>query len=362
MITEGKVSIEMGEGVFYNPRMEMNRDITIAVIEALPDVKTYVDAMAASGIRGIRVKKEVSRDIDVTVNDWDAGAYELIKRNADQNGVSVNITNKGANTLLSSTQYDFVDIDPFGTPSPYIDSVCRASKRAMGITATDTAPLCGAHLKAGIRTYGAYPVKTEYYQEIGLRVLMGKVVREEAKYDRAVKPLLCHATEHYVRLYLGIDHSLASADRMMSDMGFIVNCSACRYRFELRGLAVHAPEKCPVCGAKTKVAGPLWLGPTKDNEFVGKVIGILEKGQFNKKERAVRLLRLVKGEIDTPTFYDHHVLCRDLKATPTDILVLLEALWAQGYEASRTHYTGVSFKTNAPVDVIKGTTLRLNDP
>ncbi len=230
----------------------------------------------------------------------------------------------------------------------------------MGITATDTAPLCGAHLKSGIRTYGAYPLKTEYYAEMGLRVLMGKVVREEAKYDRSLKPLLCHTTEHFVRLYLGVSHGRADADKMMGEMGFIVHCFKCKNRYELRGLAVQAPEACPVCGAKTKIGGPIWLGATKDNAFVEKVIGVLEQGRFNKKERAIRMLRTIKSELDTPTFYDQHVICRDLKATPTDIIKLLDALQEQGYDASRTHYLGVGFKTNAPINVIRGIILRLS--
>jgi len=353
VIREGKVAIEMGEKVFYNPRMEMNRDITVACLMCLPDVKSYVDAMAASGIRGIRIKKEVLREIDVTVNDWDAGAYELIRHNAEANGVTVNVSNRGANTLLSSTQYDFVDIDPFGTPSPYIDSVCRASKRAMGITATDTAPLCGAHLRSGMRKYGAFPVKTEYYPEIGLRVLLGKVVREEAKYDRAVKPLLCHATEHYVRLYLAVEHGVVPADRMLDQMGFILDCSHCHFRELLPGLAVLPPDRCPNCGAKVRIAGPLWLGAIKDNTFVSQVLGVMNTGEFGKQERAVRLLETILGEIDVPTFYDHHKICRDLRATPTTVEVLLDALRGVGFQASRTHFSGIGFRTDAPVNIVK---------
>ena len=361
IVKEGRVSIEVTDNVFYNPRMEMNRDITVACLEALPEVSTYVDAMAASGIRGIRVKKEVPRDIEVTANDWDEPACELIKRNAERNGVRVKVSRSGANTLLSSTQFDFVDLDPFGTPAPYINAACWASKRAMGVTATDTAPLCGAHLRSGIRTYAAYPLKTEYYAEMGLRVLLGKVAREEAKYDRALKPLLCYTAEHYIRLYLGVTHGRADADKMMKNLGLIVHCFACRNRYALMGLAVQAPDTCPVCGAKTKAGGPLWLGATKEGEFVQKAIDALEKGEFNTRERAVRLLGLVREELDTPTFYDQHVVCRDLKATPTDILKLLEALKGQGYAASRTHYAGVGFKTDAPINVVRGTILSLSD-
>jgi len=102
IVKEGRVVIDTGEA-FYNPRMEMNRDITVACLEALPDITTYIDVMSASGIRGIRVKKEVSRDIEVTSNDWDEPACELIKRNAETNGVSIEISNCGANTLALSS-------------------------------------------------------------------------------------------------------------------------------------------------------------------------------------------------------------------------------------------------------------------
>ncbi len=361
-IREGQVVIEMGEGVFYNPRMEMNRDISVACVACLPAVKTYVDAMAASGIRGIRVKKEVPREVDVTVNDWDAGAFGLIGQNAALNDVAVNVSNRGANTLLSCTQFDYVDLDPFGTPAPYIDSTCRAAKVAMAVTATDTAPLCGAHMRAGMRRYAARPVKTEYYHEVGLRILLGKVVREQAKYDKAVRPLLCHATEHYVRLYLEVQHGVTFADQMVDRLGFLVHCFKCHSHSFLYGLVVNAPETCPVCGGKVQIGGPMWLGATKDDGFVECVIDTIEAGPFGKKERALRMLRVIREEIDVPMYYDHHIICRDLKATPTAIGVLIDALRAQGFRASRTHYSGVGFKTDAPANEVKATILRLSPP
>jgi tRNA (guanine26-N2/guanine27-N2)-dimethyltransferase len=359
-IKEGQVTIEMGEGVFYNPRMEMNRDISVACLSNLPGVKTYVDGMAASGIRGIRMKKEVPRELEVTVNDWDAGAYELIGKNAALNGVEVNVSNWGANTLLSCTQFDFVDLDPFGTPAPYIDSTCRSAKVVMAVTATDTAPLCGAHPRAGIRRYASRPLKTPYYPEVGLRTLLGKVAREQAKYDKAVRPLLCHAAEHYIRLYLEVRHGVVYSDAMVDQLGFLLHCSTCHYHDLPPGTAVIVPDRCPVCGSRSSVGGPLWLGPTKDDDFVGCVAATIAAGTFGTKKWALRLLEAIGGEIDVPMFYDQHVLCRDMKATPTSISVLIEALQGQGFRASRTHYSGVGFKTDAPINDIRATIRRLS--
>ena len=359
-IREGQVTIEMGEGVFYNPRMEMNRDISVACLSCLPGVKTYVDAMAASGIRGIRMKKEVPHELEVTVNDWDAGAYELIGKNAALNDVSVSISNRGANTLLSCTQFDFVDLDPFGTPAPYIDATCRSAKMVMAVTATDTAPLCGAHLRAGIRRYASRPLKTPYYPEVGLRTLLGKVAREQAKYDKAVRPLLCHATEHYVRLYLEVQHGVIFSDRMVDQVGFLVHCPACHYHDLRPGVAVPLPDRCPVCGSRAQAGGPLWLGATRDDDFVGRVKAVIAGGAFGSKERALRLLNLIHAEIDVPMYYDQHILCRDMKATPTAIGVLIDALRAQGFRASRTHYSGTGFKTDAPINEVRAAIWRLS--
>jgi tRNA (guanine26-N2/guanine27-N2)-dimethyltransferase len=316
--------------------------------------------MSASGIRGIRMKKEVPREMDVTINDWDAGAYELLRKNADLNSVDVNVSNRGANTLLSCTQFDFVDLDPFGTPAPYVDSTCRSAKVAMGVTATDTAPLCGAHLRAGIRRYASRPLKTPYYPEVGLRTLLGKVAREQAKYDKAVRPLLCHATEHYVRLYLEVQHGVACADRMVDQLGFLQHCPTCHYHDLRPGTAVSVPDRCPVCGCRASVGGPLWLGPTKDDDFVARVTATVAAGEFGSKVRALRLLETIGGEIEVPMYYDQHILCRDMKVTPTAISVLLDALRGQGFRASRTHFSGIGFKTDAPVNEIRAAIWRLS--
>jgi tRNA (guanine26-N2/guanine27-N2)-dimethyltransferase len=316
--------------------------------------------MAASGIRGIRMKKEVPRELDVTVNDWDAGAYELIGKNAALNGVEVNVSNRGANTLLSCTQFDFVDLDPFGTPAPYIDSTCRSAKVVMGVTATDTAPLCGAHLRAGIRRYASRPLKTPYYPEVGLRTLLGKVAREQAKYDKAVRPLLCHASEHYIRLYLEVQHGVIYSDRMVDQLGFLVHCPTCHYRDLQPGTVVPLPGRCPVCGCRVNVGGPLWLGPIKDDDFVGSVTADVAGGTFGSKKRALRLLETIGAEIDVPMYYDQHVLCRDMKATPTTISALIDALRGQGFRASRTHYSGIGFKTDAPLNEVRATIWRLS--
>ena len=124
----------------------------------------------------------------VTINDRDETTIPVIQRNADRNGANIEIANRDINALLSERSFDAVDLDPFGSPATFIDAAIKGCRRFLLVTATDTAPLCGAHLKAGIRRYDALPKNTEYHSEVGLRILLGFVVRETVKYDRGYRP------------------------------------------------------------------------------------------------------------------------------------------------------------------------------
>ncbi len=364
IINEGITSIEVpipdetssfppsSVAVFYNPAMRMNRDIAVAVVACFSrdnPAYTCLDALSASGIRGLRIANEVG--LATTMSDWDDSSVELIKRNIERN----NLTNctavkRNANVVMLDKSFDIVDLDPFGSPAQFLDAACFSTKRLLCITATDTAPLCGAHKKAGIRNYGAVPLKTEYYPEMGVRILMGAVARTLAKYDKAMTPLLSYASAHYVRLFLAIKKGIRAADECLANMGFVSHCFNCGAREWEYGLAVHMPDKCPSCGQATSLAGPLWLGGLHDREFCEDVLMEVRKKEFKGAEK---LIAACRDELDIPLHYDYHRLCKWLKITamPTDELILI--LRERGFHASRTHFSGISLKTDAAVEEIK---------
>lgn len=350
--------------VFYNPEMELNRDINVAATSAfvarllsrkeiLREEVRYVDAFSASGIRGLRIAGEVG--IHATINDWSPEAFEMMKENIKINGLEEKTlaTRKNANVLLHEQKFHIVDVDPFGTPSPFLDAASASVRSLLSVTATDTAPLCGAHLKAGIRKYAAVPLNTEYHSEMGLRVLLGACARELAKYEKGMLPLLSHVTRHYVRAYLGILPGTKHTDRTLKSMGFSIHCPTCGFRGSVYGLAVHIEKECPICGDITKIAGPLWLGPFREQAFCDEVISELETHPLNTKDKAKKIITFCRDELDIPMFYDQHVICKELGASATGIETLIEAFKAHGFEASRTHFSGTSFRTDAPLTVIK---------
>ncbi|MFC7204856.1 tRNA (guanine(26)-N(2))-dimethyltransferase [Haloferax namakaokahaiae] len=373
-VSEGGVEIEVpsardgasegtGDGVFYNPTQELNRDVTVAVLRAYaerePRAETYLDAMAASGIRGVRAANE---GYDVTCADLDPDAVELAQRNLDHNGNGGEAVHRNANALLyeSDSVFDVVDLDPFGTPMPFADPAMANTRDLVCVTATDTAPLCGAHQKSGIRKYGCLPQNTDYHSEMGLRVLVGALVRTAARHDKAAIPILSHATRHYARTYLELDERATKADELLDSTGFVYNCEDCLHREHEASLVAHPPEECSNCGS-TRIleAGPIWLGPICDRDFVASVREHVTD-DFGSAKRARKMLDTLEVELDTPTHFDQHRLTKLWGRSAPKMDDFLDAIREAGFEATDAHYHGTAFKTDATIAEIREATAALD--
>ena len=345
-----------GEAVFFNPEQELNRDVTVAVLRAFRERKraeTYLDATTATGIRGVRAAAD---GWDVTCLDVDAEAVELARANFRANDLRGAVRHRDANVELHRNRYDVVDVDPFGSPVPFADAAVRGARKLLCVTATDTAPLCGAHFRAGIRRYGAVPRNTEYHAEMGLRVLLSAMARTAARYDVGVTPLLSHATRHYVRTYLELDGGAGVADAAVDELGFVHHCQDCLHREHEAGLLSHPPERCPACGGERVVtAGPIWLGAIREREFVAATADALD-AEMGTADAAGKLLATLEAELDEPTHYDQHRLSKQWSRAAGPIDEFLDALRSAGFDASRTHYGGTTFKTNATVSEVRDTT------
>ena len=334
--------------IFFNRKMEMNRDITVLLLSLL-EPSDYLDAMGATGIRGLRVSGECG--IPVTICDREPASVGLITQNREHTGFPATIVERDVNALLSEQSFDAVDLDPFGTPAMFTDAAVRGCRRFLFVTATDTAPLCGAHLKAGIRRYGAVPMNTEYHSEVGLRILLGFVARQTVKYDRGVSPLFCYAREHYTRLHLRLLRGAQAADETLKQMGYIHQCRKCPYREEQPGLLAH-DRTCPHCGEPLQPIGPLWLGNIRDDDIVCRMLAAVAGRELGTKKDLIPLLDTCRQELPVSTFYDYHHIAKWLRCSPPHIGTVLDRIRAAGYPATRTHFSGYGIRTKAPLSVI----------
>ena len=340
---------------FFNPAMELNRDITVAVLRAArgsyvpDDAPSYLDAMAAAGVRGVRAGIEGYR---VTSCDRSEAALEYTRTNLDRHGIDAEVVRDDVRRILHASHFDVVDIDPFGSPMPYAGAAVCGTDRLLCVTATDTAPLCGAHKPAGIRRYASVPSITVDHPEIGLRTLIGALVRTAAVHDVAAEPILSHTTRHYHRTYLALKSGAQVADDALAQVGFLERCDACRWRYEATGLAPVLRDTCPACDGRLTRVGPLWLGRYRNAEFTAAVEGSID-GAMGQATKARRLLERLAGEADVVGHHDHHEVCDRLELPAGPMAEVLDGLRERGYVATRTHVGGTTFKTDAPAEAIE---------
>ena len=347
--------------VFYNPVMEFNRDLTVLAFQAYQRMAgreiSICDPLTSQGIRGVRFAAEISGVKKVLISDINERAFKLAKHNVQINGLEkmVTVKHKDANCVLSCNaspkkRFDIVDVDPFGTPAPYLDSALRAIRNngLLASTATDLAPLCGVHVKACIRKYGGRPLRTEYCHELAVRLLAGCTATLAAKHDIGIQVVFSHSSEHYIRLYAQIAYGAKKADESVKSLGYILHCFNCFHRE-----TTHQPFgslQCPECGSKMDYAGPLWLGNIFDPNFIELMIKENKTVAFRNSARITKLLALTKDEAQAPiTYYVVDKLSGKLGLPSPSIQAFINALRKSGFQAVQTHFNTRGIRTDAPV-------------
>jgi tRNA (guanine26-N2/guanine27-N2)-dimethyltransferase len=354
-ITEGKTKIFVfknkfsGKGPgsrdklpFYNPAMEINRDLSILINQWFINNNSFkvhiLDGLAASGIRGIRFANEIDGDFFITINDWSENAYDLIKKNLDVHKFSNVIgVNRNLNVLLSEERFHYIDIDPFGSPVYYIDSAIRSihNKGIIACTATDSATLCGVYPKVCLRRYGISSFHSPIMHEIGLRILLSFICREAAKYDKGIEPIVCYYYNYYFRVYFRVINGVDYANKSINNLK-LININS-----------LYSNDKY-------HEIGPIWLGKTQNKRVICELRTILSKKLLNTKNYLWKFLDLLENESDAPAFfYASDYIASKLKISPPKMEYIFKKLEGIGYDVYKTHFCNTGFKTNAPFEEIK---------
>lgn len=360
--------------VFYNPAMELNRDVAVLALQAYQRMVereiSVCEPLTGCGIRGIRFAKEVEGVRKVVLNDINPEAVTLTRFNVHQNKLTerVVVMNEDANLLLSRyaaprRRFDFIDVDPFGSPAPYLDSALRALRDSglLALTATDMAPLCGVHPQAGIRKYGGRPLRTEYCHELAVRLLAGCLTMTAAKHDIGIDVLFSHSTDHYIRVYAVAHHGAKQADNSVQRMGYVLHCFVCFHRETSKGMFSSLKQECPECGSKLNAAGPLWLGELFDEKFCSSMEKEVEKRNLKQEKRVLKLLSLTRKEVGAPaTYYVMDKICDKLNLPIPPLTKTMDELKKAGFPATPTHFHSRGVRTDAPARIMKEIVMKVS--
>jgi tRNA (guanine26-N2/guanine27-N2)-dimethyltransferase len=321
LIKEGKAEFYASEAnivnkkmeAFFNPEMKYVRDTTIAVLSTSRNQLRIALPLAGSGARAIRLLKELPNKISyIYCNDHDKKTFKILKKNKEEFGnEKMFIACEEADEfLLYRKSFDYIDLDPYGSPNPFLDSAIKriSNNGIIGVTATDIKALAGTARQGGLRKYGAYPERGNH--ERGLRNLARKVISVGAQYDKAMIPLLSISNNHYYRIFFEVQKSKSKSAELLEK------------KFSLHG--------------------------------EGAIRIIRELKKINNEKINELLLEEAKSGLTINNHFDIHVLCKkyNVAQLPTIEKIFAE-LKKKKYKACRSHISPTAIWTDASEEDVR---------
>ena len=360
--------------VFYNPRMLLNRDLSVMAIDALKGAFRYgcniADVMCGVGIRGIRYLVEAStEDMHVDFVDINPAATMTCKKNLQLNKIEdsrFEIYNKDANEflyekgLIEESRFHAIDIDPFGNPMQYISGAIKALRRdgLLQVVATDLAVLAGVHWKAARRKYLVRPLRpVSYHAEVAIRILFGAIFRKAIELDATIKPVFSMARNHYIKLTVQKQYGASNANADFHNLGYMIHCRDCLQHYTVELDDLIDVKKCQFCSSiKLRYGGPLWIGELQDKEKINNILSNANsKLEYMKKfNESIKILKFCAESFGFPPgSQDIHVISKELSHSPPTLEEIIEELGLMGIPASRDVFNPVALKTPGTRNEIK---------
>ncbi len=340
--------------VFYNPVMASNRNIAILLLNSVENENMNIASpLAGSGIRELRFLKELKpgKAKYIFVNDIKENFPKVFAGNLKLNNLKKDkliIHNDDANLFLLNQvkhgiddqfcgYFDYIDIDPFGSPNPFLAAAAARITRngILAVTATDTAALTGTYPAVTRRKYWARMVRNHMMHELGLRILIRKIQLQGAQFDKALNPLLAYHKDHYFRIYFRCIKGKENCDEVLKQHRYLL--------LNHRTLEYHVSEFNAEKGFD--YFGPLWTGKLFDRKLLVTMAG---NNPFPEEQKFLELLK-EESKLDTVGFYDLHVIAKKYGLETTKLEPVLKKV-----KGARTHFSPTGIKTDKGIkEVVK---------
>lgn len=349
---------------FFNPLAKFNRDVSILIYKTfVPEIKknpkSFGDSLGGIGARALRVAVEVPQLQEIYINDINTAAIDAAKKAAEINLVRQKCTFSteeviGFLTKHAKKRFAVVDLDPFGSPSAYVDCLLRSVNNGgmVSITATDTAVLCGVHPRVCMRKYYGRPLNNHYARETALRLIISLIAVIAARLDLVIDPIFVHANLHYMRVYVVVTVSRRDANSVFDGIGYLRDCGKCGNR---NAITEFNRDSCELCGSTYGFAGCLWIKRLFDKDFVKKMIYLLDtENELASTSHCLKkfLFTCVEELDDIPFYFLSDEIASRIRKNPDPMQKIIEQLRSIGYRASRTSLDANGFKTDAGIDQI----------
>ncbi|KAK9913843.1 hypothetical protein M0R45_037649 [Rubus argutus] len=369
--TERGLKFDTGE-TFFRHESATGRDLGVLAASLYKKSKgklRVLDALCGCGIRSLRYLVEADADF-VLANDGNVDNRNVITENLSQVERSSGEDPRWAVTLLDANRimtecylkrdfYDLIDIDSFGSDSSFLRSAINALRMdgLLYVTSTDGFSSGGRRPQQTLAAYGAYVRPMPYSNELGLRMLIGGVVRVASVMGYRVTPLFSYYSYHgpVFRVMLRVIRGKLPDSR---HYGFISYCRDCGNSLEFSWDELGRIS-CPCNDSKVSmslvVSGPLWTGPLHDAAYTADMLNLAEEWGWAGSDTRTdldKLLNIMVAESDPRLpfgFINLDEVASRAKVNSPALKAVVSTLQKEGYAVSRSHIESNALKTNCPM-------------
>lgn len=371
-------TIEDSSATKESESSELNSTTESNIEAENPPFVRILEALLATGLRAIRYGHEVPQVSRVVANDLLADAVASITRSAEYNGLQNKVVGhqgdaiKYMGSLADSEKFHVVDLDPYGTAAPFLDSAVQLVKDngLLMVTCTDAGVLAGngypekCFALYGGNNFGNTSMGLELNHEAGIRLMLGTIAAAAARYKKAIEPVLSLSIDYYFRVFVRVTTSPMKVKSLAANTMLTYHCVGCGHQIDQRlgretgkhhqtpRIAQIPGENCNFCDRVFHLAGPMWGGAIHCPEFIDEVLAInkdADSAVYGTRERIKGMLTLAKHELPlSPFYFNLNQLCSLLKAPPLPIDDFAKAIGNLGFRVSLTHAKKNCLKTDAP--------------
>ena len=409
-------AIKGEDPVFYNPAMSRSRTRSVLLMQYAIENKLLgngpiyaVDGLAATGLRARRwlneLPKESAERIHATIIDMNQYALDLALKTHDEfppdhSEGELKAINGDLRSAILNQGWHWVDIDPYGSPTPFLDTAIQsmARKGIIEVSATDTAALTGSSKNPLLRRYGARVRNDGLAHDSALRVLLATVGRVASKHERRIEPLISIWDSHHLRVSMRVIRSIEGANKIEESLGWRVYSPTheevlasiksglhTETSLDILPMDCFLPLHYPIKRDDERVSGPMWIKNMGKKEVLAfmteeRVLQMCGPDpmkedllQWTEKEfdyENRRILRSVKNLANEANAIEtqHHILVDYLSSwlkigSPPSPKKLVKSIIEAGFSASLANYgKKPSIRTDAPWDLVVKIALEIHPP
>uniref|UniRef100_A0A1I8GAK1 long-chain-fatty-acid--CoA ligase n=1 Tax=Macrostomum lignano TaxID=282301 RepID=A0A1I8GAK1_9PLAT len=377
-----------GGGAFFNPRMRCNRAFVCASLAALTRLVSKIRVLAVDRCPSAMSALEANCELN-GVHWRRVRPHEVAEQFSTDCGsgkLKILTALEQVNSVIETCPFDFIHLDPFGSPAGNIESALRHLRNGglLSVTCTDLASLLGQQPRVAMRNYGAVLMRVRCAPELGARTLLAFVAACAARCNKSIRPVYCLSAPRFLLACVRVERGARRADDCLArSVGRLAHCRVCQQQRPATSGSIGGDNAGCGCGDDAEGGGavavlgprlpgaqyiksikapvalhlPNRLGDLFESDFIKRMarhlLGSAESDSLLASEDKILLKMLLEEsqclsrstdslEVSMPPFQPMlYISPKWLRLSGVDLPrleQLIEILRSSGHAASRTHF------------------------